>query len=96
MSLTESLGVFVADFGVPVSFSGSVAGMLGIMDLTSAEVLGDAGRAVVSSADRTVVIRTSQKGALTQGSTITVASTAYVVRDLQPFDDGSFTLVLLR
>jgi hypothetical protein len=96
VSLTESLGVFVADFGLPVSFSGSVAGMLGIMDLSSIEVLGDGGRAVVSSADRTVVIRTSQKGGLTQGSTITVNSVQYVVRDLQPFDDGSFTLVLLR
>jgi hypothetical protein len=96
VSLTESLGVFVADFGVPVSFSGSTAGMLGIMDLSGLDVLGDGSRATVSAADRTVVIRTSQKGSLTQGSNITVNSSAYVVRDLQPFDDGSFTLVMLR
>jgi hypothetical protein len=96
MALTESLGVFVADFGVPVSFSGSVAGMKGIMDLTGSHVLGDDGRAVISAADRTVLIRTSQKGALTQGASITVNSVSYVVRDLGPIDDGSFTVVSLR
>jgi hypothetical protein len=96
VALTESLGVFLTDFGVPVSFSGSVAGMLGIMDLTGLDVLGDGGRAVVSAADRTVLIRSSQKGGLTQGSTITVNFFAHVVRDMQPIDDGSFTLVLLR
>lgn len=96
MALTESLGVFVADFGVPVSFSGSAAGMLGNMDLTGELVLGDGTRAVVSAADRTVRIRTSQKGTLTQGSAITVNSVSYVVRDVQPIDDGSFSVVWLR
>jgi len=96
MALTESLGVFTFDMGVPVSFSGSVAGMRGIMDLTGVHVLGDDGRAVVTSSDRTVLIQTDQKGALTQGSAITVNSVAYVVRDIQPIDDGSFTMVWLR
>jgi hypothetical protein len=96
MALTESLGVFLADFGVPVTFTGSTAGMVGVMDLTGVHVLGDGDRAVVTSADRTVLIRTSQKGALTQGTAITVNSGSYHVRDLQPIDDGSFTMVWLR
>ena len=96
MALTESLGVFVADFGVPVSFSGSVAGMKGNMDLTGELVLADGTRATVSAADRTVLIRTSQKGGLVGGSSITVDSVSYSVRDIQPIDDGAFSLVWLR
>lgn len=96
MAITESLGIFVADFGVPVSFTGSTAGMKGNMDLTGQFVLSDGSRATVSAAERTILIRTDQKGALTQGSSITVNSSNYLVRDLQPIDDGSFTMVWLR
>lgn len=96
MAVTDTPDAYLFDFGVSVSFSGSVAGMKGIMDLTGELVLGDGTRAVVSAADRTVLIRTSQKGTLTQGSTITVASVSHKVRDLQPVDDGTFTMVWLR
>jgi len=96
MAFTEDLSVFLADFGVPVSFTGSAAGMLGIMDLAEIEVLGDRGRAVVSAADRTLLIRTAQKGVLTQGSAISVDSVSYTVRDIGPFEDGAFSLVHLR
>lgn len=96
MALTESLGVFVADFGVPVSFSGSAAGMKGNMDLTGDLILADGTRASVSAADRTVLIRTSQRGALVGGSSITVDSITYAVRDIQPIDDGAFSIVWLR
>lgn len=96
MALTEDLDVFLADFGVSVSFTGSTAGMLGIEDVAGVPLLGDNGRAVVTGADRHVLIRTDEKGSLTQNSTITVNSASYVVRDLQPIEDGSFTMVWLR
>ena len=96
MALTEDLSVFLADFGVSVSFTGSTAGMLGIQDLEGVTLLGDDGRAGVSAGDRTVLIRTDQKGSLTQGSNITVNGSTRKVRDIQPFEDGAFSLVRLR
>lgn len=96
MAVTDTLGAYLFDFGTSVSFTGSTAGMKGIMDLTGQQVLADGDRAIVTAAERTVTIRTDQKGSLTQGSSITVNFASYVVRDLQPIDDGSFTMVWLR
>lgn len=96
MALTESLTTFVADFGVSVSFSGSVAGLKGIMDLTGEHILGDGSRAIVTAKDRVVMLETAKLGTLTGSSAITVNSVSYVVRDIQPIDDGSFSMVWLR
>ena len=96
---TEDLSVFLQDFGVPISFAGSAAGMLGIEDMPELTVLDDQGRAAVSTTRRTVLVRTDQKGALTQGSAITVNGNSRVVHDLgvpPELPDGAFTLVVLR
>jgi len=99
VALTESLGVFEADFGVPVSFTGSAAGMLGLEDYPGIAILGDGDRAVIAATDRTVLVRTDQLGALARGDAITVNGTARIVRDVLVPDelkDGAFTLVALR
>lgn len=96
MALTEDLAVFLADFGVPVSFSGATAGMLGIEDAQGLLTLPGDQFPGVQATDRTVLIRTDQKGGLKPGDAITVNSTARVVRDLLPVEDGAFTLVSLR
>lgn len=94
--VTDSLGAYLADFGLPVAFSGSPAGMLGIMDLSGLDVLGESHRGLVSAADRTLLIRTDQKGSLTQNSSLTVNSVSYVIRDIQPVHDGAFSVLMLR
>jgi hypothetical protein len=96
VAFTEDLSVFLADFGVTVSFSGSAAGMLGIEDAQGLLSLPSDQFPGVQAVDRTVLIRTSQKGALVPGSAITVNGTARVVRDLLNHEDGAFTLVSLR
>ena len=96
MAFTENLDAYLADFGVPVSFSGSVAGMLGIEDAQWLLTLPEDQFPGVQATDRTVLIRTDQKGALAPGTAITVNGTARVVRHLLPYEDGTFTLVPLR
>jgi hypothetical protein len=97
MALTEDLSVFLADFGVSVSFSGSTAGMLGIVDAPGLTTLGDdEGRARLVATERTCLIRSDQRGSLKAGSSVTVDGTAYVVREALPYEDGAFTLLALR
>ena len=96
MAFTENLDLFLADFGVTVVFSGSTAGMLGIEDAQGLLTLPGEQFPGVQSTDRTVLIRTDQKGALVPGSAITVNGTARVVRNLLSHEDGAFTLVSLR
>ena len=50
----------------------------------------------MQATDRTVLVRTDQKGALAPGSDVTVNGTARKVKHLVPVDDGAFTLVVLR
>lgn len=90
------LAVFLADMGVTVSFSGSAAGMKGLEDGPGMLALDSEQFAGVQQTDRTVLIRTDQKGALVTGSAITVNGTARVVRNILPFEDGAFTMVWLR
>jgi hypothetical protein len=56
----------------------------------------DEGRAPINATDRTVVIRTDQQGTLAQYDTITVDAVPYTVREIQPLEDGAFSLVSLR
>jgi hypothetical protein len=96
MAFVENLDLFLADFGVTVSFTGSAAGMLGIEDAAGFLSLPGDQFPGVQATDRTVLIRTDQKGALAPNSDITVNGTARKVRHLLPFEDGAFTLVSLR
>jgi hypothetical protein len=96
VALTETLGTFLADFGVAVSFSGSDAGMLGIPDAPG--VLSVAGEQFpgVQATDKTLLIRTSQKGALKPDTAITVDGVSGTVRYILPHEDGAFSLVWWR
>jgi hypothetical protein len=96
---TEDLSVFFnadAPSSVTVSFTGSVTGMIGIMGAPGELALGSDQLPGVQQTDRTVLIRTDQKGSLLPGSSITVAGTVYAVRYLIPIEDGLITLVYLR
>jgi hypothetical protein len=103
VALTETLDAFLADFGVSVSFSGSTAGMLGIPDapgalqLASITGVGEGAQFPgVQTADKTVLIRTDQKGALAPGTAITVNGVSGTTRYLLAHEDGAFTLVWWR
>jgi len=96
VAFTENLDVFLADFGVSVSFAGSTAGMLGIMDGPGLLALAGEQFPGVQAVDKTVLIRTDQKGALKPGTAITVNGVAGTVRSILPFEDGVFSLVAYR
>jgi hypothetical protein len=96
VAFTESLNTFLADFGVSVSFTGSTAGMLGIEDAPGVLGLVTDQFPGIQQTERTVLVRTDQKGALAPDASITVNGTARVVIDILPFEDGAFSLVRLR
>ena len=99
MAWSEDLAIYFnanTPSAATVSFTGSAAGMYGILGAP-----GDLGLATeqfhgVQQLDRAVLIRTDQKGTLAPDSSITVAGTGYTVRYLQPIEDGLITLVYMR
>lgn len=108
MALAEDLEIFLADFGVPVSFDGAPSGLLGIQDIEGAHIVGGStleGIQVVSAPMKTIMLRTADIGNLTidpapQGSglvsVITVNGVQYVIRDIQAAKpDGVFTVLAL-
>lgn len=96
MAFTEDLDQFLVDFGVSVAFDGADPGMLGIVDAPGLFVLADQGRGAVNATDRVVAVRSDQLGTLAQGETIVVDAVPYLVREIQPLEDGAFSLVSLR
>lgn len=96
MALTEDLDVFLRDMGVDVAFDGAEPNTLGLVDGPGLDILGDGGRAAVSAVDRRMLMRTDRLGTLGDGDTIVVDSVPYTVRDIQPFEDGVFSLVFLK
>lgn len=91
--LTESLSVFLRDFGVTCVAGGRT--FLGLLD-TPDETMNMAGVNVVSTMyECTVQTTDAQAAALSSGSAITVAGQAFVIRDLLLFDDGAFTKLTL-
>ena len=92
----SDLGIFLADMGVSVSYTGSPAGMKGLEDAPGVLALGSDQLPGVQATDRTVLIRTDQLGSLVPGSAVTVNSTARTVRYTLPHEDGAFTIVWLH
>lgn len=90
MAITEDLSLFLADFGVTVT-SGAVTG-LGILDMPSQVLAGD----MVLSTDYTLTAKASDFGSLKYGDAITVAGTAYTVRETQYIDDGAMVQLGLQ
>lgn len=91
----DDLDEFVRD-GVSVTFDGAAPDLQGWLDAPGAFVLADQGRAPVNATDRAVLLRTDQLGTLAQGSTIVVDGVPYTVREMQPIDDGAFSVISLR
>jgi len=89
MALTESLDVFLADFGVSVT-AGSVSGV-GILDMPS-QIVADG---MVLTTDYVLTCKASDFGGLTYGAAITVNGVAYTVKETRLTDDGAFVEIAL-
>ena len=89
MAFTESLDVFLADFGVAVVF-GATSGT-GIFDSPDS-VFGDG---IGISTEYTILVKSSVFSALKFGDAITVGGVSYSVREPKILDDGSFMRVSL-
>ncbi len=90
MALTEDLGIFLADFGVSCT-AGAVTA-LGILDMPS-QVLANG---MVLSTDFTLTAKASDFGSLVRGSSITVDSVSYTVRETMLMDDGKIVQLGLQ
>ena len=89
MALTEALDTYLSDFGVTVSDGTTTT--KGILDRPGEVIAGGA----VVSVDYALTIKASLYPSLKYGDTLTVDSGAYVVRHVQPMDDGAFKLVYM-
>lgn len=87
--MIETHDVFLADFGVAVT--DGVTATVGLLDRPG-EIL--AGGSVIS-VDYALTIKASVYPALKYGDTLTVDGGAYVVRHVQPLDDGAFKIVYM-
>jgi len=90
MAITEDLDIFLADFGVSCTAGAVTAN--GILDMPS-QILSDG---MVLSTDYTLTARASDFGTLTRGSSITVDSVGYTVRETMLIDDGKFVQIALQ
>lgn len=90
MALTEDLGIFLNDFGVSCT-AGAVTA-LGILDMPTQVLAGE----MVLSTDYTLTARAADFGGLKYGDSITVAGTAYQVRETRQLDDGAFVEIGLQ
>ena len=90
MAITEDLDIFLADFGVSCT-AGAVTA-LGILDMPS-QVLANG---MVLSTDYTLTAKASDFGSLVRGSSITVDSVSYTVRETMLMDDGKFVQLGLQ
>jgi hypothetical protein len=88
--ITEDLSLFLQDFGVSCT-AGAVTA-LGILDMPSQVLAGD----MVLSTDYTLTAKASDFGSLKYGDAITVAGTAYTVRETQYIDDGAMVQLGLQ
>ncbi len=88
--ITEDLSLFLQDFGVNCT-AGAVTA-LGILDMPSQVLAGE----MVLSTDYTLTAKASDFGSLKYGDAITVAGTAYTVRETQYIDDGAMVQLGLQ
>jgi hypothetical protein len=88
MAFTEDLSVFLSEADFAVSATLGAATFSVIFDRAHLESLG------ISSTQPVAVGKTSDLAAATGGTSITIAGTAYVVRDNQPDGTGMSTLIL--
>jgi len=87
MAFTEDLSIFLADFGVSCT-AGAITAK-GIIDMPS-QIVADG---MVLTTDYTLTALASDFGNLTRGSSITVDSVAYTVREVMLLNDGKFVQI---
>ena len=90
MTFTEDLSVFLADFGVSVT-AGAVSGS-GLLDMPG-ELIADG---MVITTDYSLRCEASKFGSLAYGTSITVDSLTYTVRENRLIEDGKFCLISLQ
>lgn len=99
MAFAEDLDLFLADFGVPVSFDGAPDGLLGIQDIEGTHVVGGStleGIQVVTAAMKTIMLKTTDVTTLNIDDTMTVNGVTYTVKDKQEAKpDGVYTVLAL-
>ncbi len=98
MGIVENLDVYLADFGVPVSFTGAPAGTVGILDVHDTHVLMHDGHYQLTGRALGVKLKTAGVASLLHiDDSVTVNSVAYKVTDILAHPpDGVFTIVVLR
>lgn len=90
MALSESLDVFLADFGVAVT--NGVTATTGLLDMPSEVIAGN----MVITTDYTLTIKASVYPNLKYEDSLTVGGAAYTVREVRLQDDGQFMTVYLQ
>lgn len=91
MALQDTFAFLNTDeFGVTCQI-GAGAKFVGILDSPMEVIAGG----MALSREYLLTAQTSDVSALTRGSSITVASEAYTVRENRPIDDGLFSELLL-
>ena len=91
MSLQDTFAFLNTDeFGVTCQI-GAGDDFVGILDSPMDVIAGG----MALSREYLLTAKTSDVSALTRGSSITVASAAYTVRENRPIDDGLFSELLL-
>ena len=89
--LTDDLGVFLDDpFGVSATSGSTTAKVL--LDQPSQVLAGD----MVLQTDYQITAKASDFGTLTAGTSITVDSVAYTVREARLIDDGAIIELSLQ
>jgi hypothetical protein len=91
MSLQDTFAFLNTDeFGVTCQI-GAGADFVGILDSPMDVIAGG----MALSREYLLTAKTSDVSALARGSSITIASNAYTVRENRPIDDGLFSELLL-
>ncbi len=93
---TEDLDAFMADFGVPVTFTGAPAGLQCLEDFVDVGELDNDGRATVLGRRRTITVRTDAVTTVRINDTLTVNGTSRKVLDPRAQDDGAFTTMVVK
>lgn len=95
MPLSESLDVFLSDFGSSVSWSPSAGGATqtaaAIFEKPDENIMGDR----VRSRDYQLTLRSDRLQGCDTGETVVVASASYTVRESRQIDDGAFKIISL-
>ena len=89
-ALADDLGVFLGDYGVSATSGATTANV--ILDEPTQELVGD----LVLSTDYQITAKASDFGTLTAGTSITVNSVAYTVRETRLINDGLFCEISLQ